>query len=208
MERLGIYKILFFTLLFFYLFFQTGFVDSLVTFTFILATIFLIFTREVTIEKNQEQVEYPEVHYYSSTRYNPYTYIMVLATIFSALLFSLLQVLTNLRIGIISFIAWFIILLTGELIKRKINKSLDQYLIADYIQKTIPEDLKIIRFATDKIYNLEDDKKIEEVLKNITDWPSSIRKKFIKRYLEYKKYLQDTNKQELVSGEIEELNKK
>jgi ABC-type multidrug transport system fused ATPase/permease subunit len=207
MERLSIYKFLYVVSLVLFLFFSSYRpIDSVIALLFIGGTIALIFRREESTDDSEVLVEYPDIHYYNKKRYNPYTYSLAFAAIIVALVFYLLQYSTEMRVGLITLLLWPVIIIVAQIVSHRINKSLDEYLLIDYIRGELPEDNDLIELIVKKLGREKDTEKIDVIIKSETDWPKNIRDKFLERYIEYSEYLENAEKNPVISDEIDELN--
>lgn len=209
MERFPIYKNIFFgSLVVFILFSWGGFIDSIILILFIGSTFYLLFRRESKSEDYQDQIDYKEVHYYQTLRHNVYSYTAVITVILSSFLFYLLQLTTHARLGIISLIVWLVIVIIIRQIDKKVNENLFIRLIADYIEKELHEDkdrlMLFVRELVEK--DIFDPENVESFLNEKTDWPTDIRRRFIERYVEYVKFLENITPDDVLSEEIEEVN--
>ncbi len=208
MERFGIYKILFGLAVVLFLIFNSSLViDSIVAGMFIFSTIGLLFRREVSVDNLEDEILYPEVHHYDKSRNNPYTYSLVAVAVFLSLIFYILQVFTELRVGLISLLLWPIMILSTIYVSNKMSKNLSSYLLINYINKEFSGEEEVVVLLANKIINEKNltNKEIDEIIKDNTDWKKSKRSKFIERFLEYNELL--LNKEYSLSDEIEEINK-
>ncbi len=209
MERFGIYKLLYgISVILYILFLNFGFIDSIITGLFIVGTIYLIFTREESPDEEEDEIYIPEVHFYATERYNPYTYSMTIIAVIIAMVFYILQFLTDIRIGLIALALWPILIIAGIFIQKRVNQNLELFQIVNFISLVLPEDEDTMKLIIRKIEKegFVEASEIDELLQENTDWPNNIRKRFINRYLEYSDFLAKPETDRLVSGEIEELN--
>ncbi len=196
------------SLILFLAFNQYGFVDSIIFGVFILSVIWYVFAKE---ELPQKKLNVPAVHYYQKSRVNIYGYFMVGLLALLSLFFVFFTQVLSIRLGIAILVLWLVMLITSYYAAVWSNTNAKSLIISDFIRNSVKFSVDfdlnaVIRkllgaplpftgsalyslITSDKNFKLIDKNKLEQV---------------IKLFIVYIEGTRD----ELVPGEIEEINKR
>lgn len=184
-----------------------GFRGPLVTALFFLSSLMFIFTKEAKVENVEDYQTIPAAHYYQKSRLNIYGYMVAGSFCFIAFLFYIFSFIFSFDIALLSLILWAFYLGIVFIIKMySANLDFVEY-ITDFIALNMPEIprdqlKKIVGVLADR-RNL-DEATAQKLIKEKFSIPNNVADRVVNLYF---RYLNGTE-EELVSGEIEELNER
>lgn len=217
MKRFFWYKLGFFITVLLYSFLKIlkfEFADTLATILYFLSSLAFVFTAETL---PTEHLNIPAVHYYYKSRMNYYGLMVSIILVFSSIVFAIVLINTQIPVGIVCLIFWFIMVFAVYLYSFfKFDEKLEMNMVVDYVTRTVNEEVKRKKLNIE--YRNIEIRKIVKVFiqKNVTtnselkklhsqlDFKSMSYNDLEEIFNIYQRYL-SSFKEELVSDEVRAL---
>lgn len=217
MKRFFWYKLGFFVTVLLYSFLKIlkfEFADTLATILYFLSSLAFVFTAETL---PTEHLNIPAVHYYYKSRMNYYGLMVSIILFFSSIVFAIVLINTQIPVGIVCLIFWFIMILAVYLYSFfKLNEKIETNMIIDYVVTTVDQESKVKKLKLD-YSKIEIKKIVNAFIQNNITFKSDLKKLHGKPGFKsmsyndleeifniYQRYL-SSFKEELVSDEVRAL---
>lgn len=196
----------------FLIFNNNGIIDAIIFIAFVLSSLALIYSLDV-LPTSKESLKVPEIHYYYKSRMNVYGYSMAGMMVVLSMLFALLSMFLNLRLGLTVVILWLLAVIGSRVIIKFTRNLVDKNSIYDFVINSLQlqdtnsrvQATLLLDFLTRNNVKQDTVKTLEKEIVNVINSNRINRDLAIDVINEYLYYTTPTNK--LSSDEINASNK-